>query len=120
MKGLKIKQPWIGLILNGEKTMEVRSQKHDFLNQTIALGNSDTKQVEGYAYCYEIVEIPMRKLDEFEKEHRATEELRKFYKNKNSVYGFRLKKIIAESNPYPYPKNASNRFNVERNVRDSE
>jgi len=42
MRGLKIQDKWIQLILNGQKAMEVRSLYFKIKGMRIALGNSGT------------------------------------------------------------------------------
>ena len=46
--------------------MEVRGRRYNLDNQVIALGNSKTKNVEGYAYVSEIFKIPFTKIMEYE------------------------------------------------------
>ena len=62
IRGLKIRGRWLQLILNGEKMMEVRSLRLKIRGQRIALGNSDTGRVEGYATVKDLIEIPFSEI----------------------------------------------------------
>lgn len=114
MRGLKIQEKWIHLILNQVKTMEVRGQKYKLLKQEIALGNSKTKNVEGYAFIEEILKIPFSKIMNYRNEHQATlQDFQKLgYDKKHFVYAYRLTQVRRESNPFPYPRNPSIFFQI--------
>jgi hypothetical protein len=94
--------------------MEVRGRRYNLDNQVIALGNSKTKNVEGYAFVSEILKIPFTKIMEYESEHRATiESLKKLgYDKKEFVFGYRLIKVRREGNPFPYRKSPSIFFRI--------
>jgi hypothetical protein len=57
MRGLKIQGRWLSLILSGQKTMEVIGQYYKVRRLRIALGNSDSRNVEGYATVQDVIEI---------------------------------------------------------------
>ena len=107
VRGLKIKQKWIRMILSGEKPMEVRSIRYDLLGQRIALGNSDNGFVEGYATVKDVITFPYSEIQKYEDKHRATEWLRKHYRGRNILYGFILTEIEREKNPFTYTKSNS-------------
>ena len=96
MRGLKIQERWINLILSGEKTMEVRGMRYRVFGQKIALGNSDNGLVEGYGTVQRIEDIPYSKISEYESQHLATEWLKKRYHGKNILFGFVLKEVKRE------------------------
>jgi len=66
IRGLKIRGRWLQLILNGEKVTEVRSRRLKIKDQRIALGNSDTGRVEGYATGKDLVEFPFSEIAKHE------------------------------------------------------
>jgi hypothetical protein len=112
MIGLKIQGKWLSLILEPEiskkKTMEVRSiRRLCTIGKEIALGNSDTGLIEGYAEVSEIVTIPYKDIPNYESEHKATSWLMERYKGKKFVYGYILTMARINRNPKPYPKNPS-------------
>lgn len=93
--------------------MEVRSRRYRVLGQRIALGNSDNGLVEGYCIVQEITDIPYSKISEYESQHLATEWLRKQYQGKNILYGFVLKEVKREKEPFPYSKSSGIWFKIE-------
>ena len=113
MRGLKIQDIWIGKILSGDKTMEVRCGRFDVLGQRIALGNSGNGLVEGYATVQEIVEMPIAKIPEYESQHLATEWLLKQYGDKEALYGYCLTDVKKENKPFLYPRSGSIWFTLE-------
>jgi len=112
MRGLKIQGKWLSLILNGQKTMEVRSLYLKIRGMRIALGNSDNGLVEGYATVQDVVKIPFLQINNYQNQHLATQWLIKQYNGKPFVYGYVLRDVKRETNPFPYPKNPSICFNI--------
>lgn len=100
------------MILSGKKTMEVRSQNANIIGLKIGLGNSKTRNVEGYATETEKIKIPFKDISKYEGEHKATVWLLPQYKGRKFVYGYRLSNVEREFNPFPYPKNRSIWSNV--------
>jgi hypothetical protein len=112
MRGLKIKDKWLKLILSGQKTMDVRSQYLKIRGQRIALGNSDTGMVEGYATVEDVIKILYSQIGNYENQHRATTWLTKKYGKKAYVFGYILKDVKTEHNPFQYPKSRSISFKI--------
>ena len=104
MKGLKIKDAWLRLILSGQKTMEVRSLHFTVKGTRIALGNSSTGNVEGYATVADVIKIPYLQITSYENQHRASRWLMQRYKEGAHLYGYVLRDVKEEKSPFPYPK----------------
>lgn len=64
MKCLKIGEKWIKLILAGKKTWEIRCTTTN-LRERIALGNTKTKNYEGYATITDCLELSVEDLKKF-------------------------------------------------------
>jgi len=111
MRGLKIQGRWVKLILDGQKTMEVRGQKYKVVGQRIALGNSDTKKVEGYATVEKVIEISYFDVPKYHSQHHATGWLMSQWW-KGSFYGYVLKDVKKEPSPFLYRKSPSIWFNI--------
>lgn len=62
MKGLVIKSPWIDLILNGQKTWEIRSRKTNVRGR-IAIIQSGTGLVYGEAVLTDCIELTREMLE---------------------------------------------------------
>lgn len=115
MIGLKIKDHWLQGILNRQKTMELRSLHRKLTGQVIALGNSDSKLVEGYAYVKEIIKIPQKDVSKYGSVHLASKaDLKELgYDKKPFLYGYRLCGVRREAEPFPYVKSPSIWFKIE-------
>jgi len=112
MRGLKIKGKWLKLILSGQKTMEVQGVYFKIRGQRIALGNSDTGEVEGYATVEDVIKIPYSQIRDYENQHQATAWLARTYEGRDLLYGYILKDTRRERNPFRYAKNPSISFNI--------
>lgn len=69
MKGLIIKEPWIDMILEGEKTWEIRGSNTK-IRGTIALIKSGTGMVYGTVVLKNSFHITQQALDQGFKNHR--------------------------------------------------
>jgi len=112
MRGLKIRGRWLQLILGGEKTMEARSLRLKIVGRRIALGNTDTGKVEGYATVKDVIEIPFLEIAKYESQHLATKWLASHYSGKKMIYGYVLENAKREPNPFPYPKSPAITFKI--------
>ena len=92
--------------------MEVRSQYFKIRGQRIALGNSDTGMVEGYATAENVIKTPYSQISDYENQHQATTWLIKKYEKRAHVYGYTLKDVQTEHNSFPYPKSPSITFRI--------
>jgi len=70
---LLIKDKYIKLILSGKKTWEIRTKKLFKTGERIALGNTKTKNIEGYATITEIKEMTVQELKKHNDSHQAAE-----------------------------------------------
>ena len=104
MRGLKIRGKWLQLILDGSKTMEVRNRHFKIGGMRIALGNSNTGNIEAYATVADVVEISRREIGKYENQHLATEWLTSNYGKNEILYGYILKDITRTPRQLPHPK----------------
>lgn len=101
MKCLKIKAKWINLILNGKKTWEIR-RTNTKIRERIALGNTNTKQVEGYANLVRSFEMTVKELKKHNHKHRANQFLDEYAREKETLFVWVLSDIKRELEPYSY------------------
>jgi len=101
MKCLKIKDKWIELILSGQKTWEIRRTNTNIRGR-IALGNTKTKQVEGYADLIDSFEMTVKELKKHNDKHRANEFPEGYAKETKTLFVWVLKDVEKELEPYPY------------------
>jgi len=76
------------------------------------LGNSETGRVQGYATVEDIIKIPYSQIAEYESQHLAGQWLVSRYSGRDFLYGYVLKDVKKEANPFPYPKSPSICFNI--------
>ena len=94
--------------------MEVRSMYfYRFLDQRIALGNSNSGLVEGYATVKAIIPFSFSEITKYETQHRATEWLKEHLNGRKTLYGFVLFNVKKEKKPFPYPKSKGVTFKLD-------
>lgn len=99
MKGLIIKPYWADLILNGNKTMELRSSKTNIRGK-IGIIKNGSKQVYGTVELIDCVKLDSDLYYKNKKRHCVEETYDKIpYKN---LYGWILKYPIKFNKPIPY------------------
>ena len=101
MKCLKIDDKWIKLILSGKKTWEIR-RTNTKTREKIALGNTKTKNVEGYATIADSFEMTFEELRKHTDKHLAFYFLDKYGKGRDTLFAWVLKDVEIEKNPKPY------------------
>lgn len=105
LKCLKIKPKWLNLILSDDphlrKTLELRRTRTKYVGP-IALGNTETKKVEGYAHLECCVEFFIEELKRLDGLHRANEFISDYANERETLFAYSLKNTIREPNPYPY------------------
>ena len=105
MKCLKIDDKWLQLILSGEKTWEIRRTQTNFRGR-IALGNTKSKNYEGYANITDCKELSVKDLKKFGDKHQANEFLDGYAGERETLFAWVLEDIKVESNPTPYSYSA--------------
>ena len=93
--------------------MEIRSMRYRFLGQRIALGNSNSGLVEGYANVKEVIKIPFSEISKYEEQHCANDWLKEHYGGRIFLYGFVLANVKKEKKPFPYPKSHGVTFKLD-------
>jgi len=101
VKCLKINDKWLKLILEGKKTLEIR-KTHCHVTERIALGNTKTKKVEGYAMVTSSQELSINWLRKLGHKHQANDFLEHYANGKSSLFAWEFGGVTVEPNPYPY------------------
>lgn len=101
MKCLKIDDKWIKLILSGKKTLEIR-RKNTNIRERIALGNTKTKNYEGYATITDSIKMTVQELRNYNDKHQANDFIAKYAKGRNTLFAWVLEDIEIEPKPKPY------------------
>jgi len=101
LRCLKIDDRWLKLILNGQKTWEIR-RTNTKIRGRIALGNTTSKKVEGYAILKDSFPMNIQTLLENNHKHRANAFITGYAGGKTKLYVWVLEDIQTESNPKPY------------------
>jgi predicted transcriptional regulator len=101
MKCLKIADKWLAKILDGSKTLELRRTNCCYRGP-IALGNTRTKKVEGYAYLKCCVEFPVDEMKKLSNLHQATEFIDEYAVGRKTLYAYELTNVRREPKPFAY------------------
>ena len=104
MRGLVIREPWIGLILSGRKTWEVRGQRVKMRGR-IALIRSGSGMIVGQARVLEVIgPLTAAALGRQIRRHAVPQaELRRFVKKYNGrAFAWVLGEIKRFKHPLPY------------------
>jgi hypothetical protein len=101
LKCLKIDDKWLQLILAGKKTWEIRRIRTNFRGR-IALGNTRTKNYEGYATIVDCLEYTLEDLKKFGDKHQANEFVEAYAGERETLFAWVLSDISGEPNPKPY------------------
>jgi predicted transcriptional regulator len=101
MKGLIIKPYWADLILNGEKTIEVRGSKTN-IRGTIGIIKSRTQKIFGEVDLFDCIPLTKDNFDLLKEKHKLSicyEELVKIYPH---PYGWCMKNQTKYTTPQDY------------------
>jgi hypothetical protein len=101
MRCLKIDDKWVSLIINGDKTWEIR-RRNTKIRERIGLGNTKTKQVVGYATIVDSVEMTVEELKKQNDKHQANDFLDKYARGKQTLFAWVLKEVVLEPRPKFY------------------
>lgn len=101
MKCLKIDDKWLRLILEDKKTWEIRRQPTNFRGR-IALGNTKTKNYEGYATIIDCKEYTVLDLKKFGDKHRANGFIDRYAGDRKTLFAWVLSDVSIEPNPKSY------------------
>jgi hypothetical protein len=92
---------WLKLILEGRKTWEIRSTCTNFRGR-IALGNTKTKNYEGYATIIDCREYSVKGLKRFGDKHQANEFIQGYAGKRETLFAWVLSDVSVEPKPKPY------------------
>lgn len=101
MKCLKIDDKWLKLIFTGKKTWEIRRTNTN-ARERIALGNTKTKNYEGYATIRDYIEFSIEELKKFGDKHQTNEFIDKYADKRKTLFAWVLSDVAFEPNPKPY------------------
>ena len=101
MKCLKIHDRWLRLILSKQKDVELRRTPCR-IRERVALGNTKTGLVEGYATIVDSREFSIKQLKRLNHRHHANTFIDAYAVGKDSLYVWFFNDVETEPNPYPY------------------
>lgn len=101
MRCLKIDDKWVNLILNGSKTWEIR-RRNTKIRERIALGNTKTKRVVGYARIIDSVEMTVEELKKHNDKHHANDFLENYANCRQILFAWILNDVKVEVKPKHY------------------
>jgi hypothetical protein len=101
MRCLKIDDKWVNLILTRKKTWEIRTRNTN-IREKIALGNTKNKCYVGYATIIDSVEMTIEELLKNNDKHQANEFLKRYAKDRKTLFAWILKDVEMEPNPELY------------------
>ena len=101
MRCLKIDDKWVNLILSGNKTWEIRRRKTR-IRERIALGNTKTKHVVGYATIVDSVEMTVEEMKKHHNKHQANDFLDKYARGRETLFAWVLDDVQFKAKPKPY------------------
>jgi hypothetical protein len=87
---LLIHNEFINLIFSGKKTWEVRTQKLFKEGERIALGNTKTKLVEGYADISEVKKLTVQEMKRHNDQHFGNDFISERWSDRDWLYAFVL------------------------------
>jgi ASCH domain len=89
------------LILAGKKTWEIRRTRTN-TREWIALGNTNSKNYEGYATIIDCKELNVKDLKKFGDKHQANEFLDRYAGERETLFAWVLPDITVEPSSKPY------------------
>ncbi len=95
---------YLKYVLSGQKTWDVRPQKLFEKGERIALGNTKTKLIEGFATVSEVKKLTVSEMKKHNDKHLANDFIEKHWKNRKWLYAFVLSNVTRNPNPLPYPR----------------
>jgi hypothetical protein len=90
-----------GAQLTGKKTWEIRPTSTNY-RWRIALGNTKSRNYEGYATIIDCQEYTVRDLKKFNEKHRANEFIDGYAGERETLFAWVLSEIEVEPYPKPY------------------
>lgn len=103
MRCLKINEMWVNFILSGNKTWEIR-HRNTKIRERIALGNTKSKRVVGYATIVDSVEMTIEELKKHNDKHQANDFLDNYAKKRKTLFAWFLKDVEVEAVPKRYSR----------------
>jgi hypothetical protein len=101
---LLIHDKYIRLILDGKKVWEVRTQQLFEVGDRIALGNTASKLIEGYATVSDIKKMSVAEMKKHNDKHLANDFIGKRWKDRPCLYAFVLTDVKSSSEGLAYPR----------------
>jgi len=95
---------YIKAILNHQKVWEIRTQRLFDEGERIALGNTRTRLIEGFATISEIKKLHVAEMKKYNDKHLANDFITKRWNDRPWLYAFVLSQVINNPNPVSYPR----------------
>jgi predicted transcriptional regulator len=97
MTALLVKEPWATMIVNGDKTIEIRTRRTKKINQEIFIAKSGSKTLIGKVTIVKCAPLTPELFDSLSEQHKAGD----IYPGKK-IYGWFLSNPIKFDEPIPY------------------
>jgi hypothetical protein len=114
MKGLIIKPYWANLILNGEKTWEIRGSNTN-IRGTVAIIKSGTGMIYGTVVLTNSFPVTQEAFDQGVRNHRIPETFENPYKQRY-VWEMSAPKLFQHPIPYTHPQGAVIWVNLDKEI----
>jgi hypothetical protein len=101
MRCLKMHDKWVNLILNNEKTWEIR-RTNTKVRGRIGLGNTKTKRCVGYARIADSIEMTVEDLKAYNNKHQANDFLEEYANGRKTLFAWILEDMQVELKPKSY------------------
>ena len=98
---LKIDDKWVNLILNGNKSWEIR-RRNTKIRERIALGNTKIKCCVGYARIVDSIEMTVEELKKYNDKHQANGFLDNYARGRKILFAWVLEEVEVEAKPESY------------------
>lgn len=100
---LLVHDKYVKLLLSQRKVWEIRTQKLFKEGEKIAIGNTKTKLVEGYAVVSDIKKMTVPEMLKYNDQHFANDFIIERWGNREALYAFVLSNVTENTFKRPYP-----------------
>ncbi len=101
MRCLTIDDKWVNLILTGKKRWEIR-RRNTLIRDRIALGNTRTRRIVGYAKIAGSFEMTVEELKKHNDKHQANDFLDEYGEGRKTLFTWVLANVKEEIKPKLY------------------
>lgn len=101
---LLVKGKYLELILKKAKVWKVRSQKLFNAGDRIALGNTGTRLIEGFATVAEVKKLTTSEMKKYNDKHLANDFIEERWNDRPWLYAYVLSDVIRHPTQVRYPR----------------